>query len=118
MRDHKSLRASVEAHQAVLLVLDLSRDCWRPELRAVFDQLARATLSVQLNIAEGHALGTRRQFLRHLRIAHASAVEAGDLLELLAERSAVAQPVATGALRHVLASRGLLLGLIKKYQVV
>jgi four helix bundle protein len=116
MRDHKSLLAWVEAREVARAALDLSTRHWQPNLCAVFDQLTRAALAVQLNIAEGHGLGTTRQFVRHLRIAHGSAVEVGDLFEHLAERCPVA--VATIRLTQDRNRRccHLLLGLIRKYQ--
>jgi len=42
----------------------------------LFDQLKRATLSVEANIVEGYALGTVGLCRRHLRIAFGSAAEA------------------------------------------
>ena len=48
----------------------------------IFDQLQRAALSVQLNIAEAYALKTSKRFRNHLDIAYGSAVESAELLEL------------------------------------
>jgi len=39
------------------------------------DQIRRAALSVPANVAEGYALGTKPQLIRHLRIALGSAAE-------------------------------------------
>jgi four helix bundle protein len=58
---------------------------WHPSLAAIIEQLRRSTLSVQLNVAEGQALGSGRQFARHLTIAYGSAVESVELLDLLRE---------------------------------
>ena len=52
MRDHKSLLAWQEARKVVQAVFEGSRTCWKPYAAAVFAQLQRACLSVQLNIAE------------------------------------------------------------------
>ena len=57
------------------------------------DQLQRAELSVQLNIAEGYALKSSKRFRNHLDIAYASAVETGDLLELCGEMELLGQEV-------------------------
>jgi four helix bundle protein len=52
---------------------------------SAFAQLQRASLSVQLNIAEGYAFGDSPSFTRHLAIAYGSAVETGELLEVALE---------------------------------
>ena len=56
---------------------------WSPQRTAAFDQLRRAALSVQLNIAEGYASGRGARCRFHLRIAHASAVETTEVLGFL-----------------------------------
>jgi len=55
----------------------------------MFSQLQRATLSVQLNLAEGYAFGRSRTTLRHWRIAYGSAIETGDLVRLLGDASVI-----------------------------
>jgi four helix bundle protein len=87
MRDHKSLEAWQEAHRVVNAVLDFCDRHWRPQARAVFDQIQRAALSVQLNLAEGYALSSAGRFRTHLHIAYGSAVETGELLDLLVDRA-------------------------------
>jgi four helix bundle protein len=71
MRDHRSLEAWQEARLVVLGTIQLSRDSWRPDAAALFGQLQRASLSVQLNIAEGYAYANSPSFTRHLAIAMA-----------------------------------------------
>ena len=61
------------------------RTNWKPYAAALFSQLQRASLSVQLNIAEGYAYADSPCFTRHLSIAYGSAVETGDLLEIALE---------------------------------
>ena len=116
MRDHRSLEAWQEAHRVVKLALDLARDYWRPYLSEVYRQLTSAAVSAQVNITEGYGLGTAPQFLRHLRIAYGSALEAGDLIDLLAERGDVPETVGQRAQQSSHRSQRLLLGLIKRYQ--
>ena len=58
---------------------------WQPNHAAILDQLRRAALSVQLNIAEGFAIGRSPRCRNHLRIAYGSAVETTDLLDILGE---------------------------------
>jgi four helix bundle protein len=78
MRDHKSLLAWQEANAVVRAVMLGTRGPRHP----CADQLQRAALSVQLNIAEGYALRASKRFRNHLDIAYASAVETAELLEL------------------------------------
>jgi four helix bundle protein len=78
MRDHKSLLAWQEANEVVKTVMRGARGHRHP----CIEQLQRAALSVQLNIAEGYALRSSKRFLYHLDVAYASAVETADLLEL------------------------------------
>ncbi len=115
MRDHKSLLAWQRAHAVALAVLQACRRYWRPHASAVFSQLQRASLSVQLNIAEGHALKTRSRFRNHLTIAYGSAVETVELLELALEAKLVPRRLGESALAMSIETRKLLLGLLKKY---
>ena len=91
MRDHRSLHAWQEARAVVLGSLELARNSWKPYASALFAQLQRASLSVQLNVAEGYAFGESPSFTRHLAIAYGSAVETGDLLEVLIDAQVVAE---------------------------
>ena len=89
MRDHRTLRAWQESRTIVLEVLLLSQRSWTPWAGAMFVQLQRSSLSVQLNLAEGYAYGPGRSALRFWRIALGSAVETGDLLRLLGDAGVV-----------------------------
>jgi four helix bundle protein len=112
MRDHTSLLAWQEAKDVSRATLRLGATAWRPHLRAVFDQIQRASLSVQLNIAEGYALRNFGSVRRHLVIAYGSAIETGELLEHLRE-AAVCPNEEIDAIRQRCArSQRLLLGLI------
>src|SRR6185295_8440921 len=70
VRDHKSILAWQEAHKVTDAVIDGARTSWKPFAAAVFAQLQRASLSVQLNIAEGYALRSSRRFRNHLETAY------------------------------------------------
>ncbi|HEV8398351.1 MAG TPA: four helix bundle protein [Gemmatimonadales bacterium] len=85
MDKYRSLFAWQQAHQAAVLTLTKCDACYHPRSRALFDQLRRATISVEANIVEGYALSTPLQFRRHLRIAMGSAAEAECLTRLAAE---------------------------------
>lgn len=116
MRDHKSLKAWQLANAIANYSLDLARDHWKPHLREVFGQLTRAALSVQINISEGYGLGSSKQFVRHLRIAHGSLLEAGDLVDLLAMRREIPAESAATCQGWCMLCRGMLLGLLRRYQ--
>ena len=82
---HKSLHAWKEAREVSRQAIRASKLYWVPAGSAVFSQLQKAALSIQLNIAEGFALADRGRFGNHLAIAYGSAVETAEILELAAE---------------------------------
>jgi four helix bundle protein len=114
MRDHRRLEAWKEARAVALSVIGLSREHWRPWASALFGQLQRASLSVQLNIAEGVTFGDSPSYTRFLGIAYGSAVETGELLELLSETGALPENVREELLARSGRSQRLLLGLLKR----
>jgi len=116
MRDHKSILAWQEASRVVDAVLEGSRTSWKPYASAVFAQLQRASLSVQLNIAEGYALRSRPRFRNHLEIAYGSAVETGELLDLVVRNHLFPESLSQGAQASCIHSQRLLLGLIRRYR--
>ena len=112
MRNHKSLLAWQEAHAVVVTVLPAIRQVNHWFSNPVFDQLQRAALSVQLNIAEGYALRTSKRFRNHLDIAYGSAVETAELLELCRELGLLTGEFTTSALERCQLCQRLLRGLI------
>jgi four helix bundle protein len=113
MRDHRSIHAWQEARAVVLGTIRMSRDKWKPYASALFEQLQRASLSVQLNIAEGYAYADSPSFTRHLAIAYSSAIETGELLELLVDAEIVGTDSVGGLLTSNQRSQRLLLGLLR-----
>ena len=113
VRDHRSLEAWQEARAVVLGTLEVARNSWKPYAAALFSQLQRASLSVQLNIAEGYAYANSPSFTRHLAIAYGSAVETGELLELALDARLIAATVGKQLLTRNQRSQRLLLGLLK-----
>jgi four helix bundle protein len=116
MRDHKSLKAWVEARNICLAVLRASRLYWTPHAAELFRQLQRSALSIQLNIAEGHALGDRGRFGNHLAVAYGSATETSELLELALQDGILPQEVAEPLLNSTHQCERLLVGLLKRYR--
>jgi four helix bundle protein len=113
VRDHRSLRAWQEARAVSLEVLRLSRTLWRPYASALFSQLQRSSLSIQLNIAEGYSFGNTPTYTRHLAIAYGSAVESGELIELAAEAGVLDLESARELKKRSRSSQRLLLALLK-----
>jgi four helix bundle protein len=98
----------------VLGTAELVRSSWKPYAAALFSQLQRASLSVQLSIAEGYAFGESPTYTRHLKIAYGSAVETGELLEIALDTKVVPADKATVLLTRNRRSQRLLLGLLKR----
>ena len=115
MRDHRSLHAWQEARSVVLGVIELARDSWKPYAAALFSQLQRASLSVQLNIAEGYAFGESPTYTRHLRIAYGSAVETGELLETALKANVIPIDPGLRILTRNRRSQRLLLGMLRAH---
>jgi four helix bundle protein len=113
VKDHTSARAWREAHLVTLGVLRLSRDAWRPYAAALFSQLQRASLSTELNIAEGYAFGDSPTYTRHLGVAYGSAVETVELLKIGIEAEVLPSHVESDLLVHSRNAQHLLLGLLK-----
>jgi four helix bundle protein len=110
MRNHKSLLAWQEANAVVRTVMFATRGVRHP----CIEQLQRAALSLQLNIAEGYALKSSRRFRNHLDIAYGSAVETAELLELTSELGLFPADRMGPTIQQCNRSQGLLLGLIKR----
>jgi four helix bundle protein len=113
MRDHTSLLAWQLSRAVTRSALSVCRDHWTPWASALFAQLQRASLSVQLNIAEGYARRYRREFLHHLNIAYGSAVETGELLGLCADENVLPNELLQPMQRDCARCQRLLLGLIR-----
>jgi four helix bundle protein len=113
MRDHRSLHAWQETRAVVLGTIEIARNNWKPYASALFSQLQRASLSAQLNIAEGYAFADSPSFTRHLAIAYGSAVETGELLEIALDPDIIPAEVGRRLLIRNERSQRLLLGLVK-----
>ncbi len=85
MRRHQDLLAWQVANQSAVAIHRWIDRVWRPARASTHEQLRRASLSVNLNLAEGIASGPGKRCKYHLRIAYASSVETTALLDFLAE---------------------------------
>lgn len=116
MRDHHRLEAWREAREVSRLVIRACQSAWKPWGAAVFGQLQRSALSVQLNIAEGASFGRSPTYTRHLGIAYGSAIETGELLELARDTELLPRAAAESILEHSRNSQRLLVGLLKRHR--
>ena len=114
MHDHTRLRAWQEAHTVSIGVIRLAKLAWKPYTGALFSQLQRSSLSVQLNIAEGYTFGESPTFTRHLGIAYGSAVETGELLRLAVETGVVERRSVEALLKHSGEAERILVGMLKR----
>jgi four helix bundle protein len=114
VRDHTSLHAWQEAHATSVGVIQLARSSWKPYAAALFNQLQKALLSVQLNIAQGYTFGDSPTFTRHLGIAYGSAVETGELLQLALDAEILDSETLKCLLKQTRRTERLLLGMLKQ----
>jgi four helix bundle protein len=113
MRDHTSLRAWQEAREISIGVIRLAHSSWKPYAAALFSQLQRASLSIQLNIAEGYTYGDSPTFTKHLGIAYGSAVETGELLRLALDTELLGKGPLEALLERTRETERILLGMLK-----
>ena len=114
MADHKSLKAWIEARAVARGVLHASKYHWRPWAAAPFDQLQRASLSVQLNIAEGWSFCPCPTRDRHLEIAYGSARESHEVIELMRDTRVLPPEIAAELWKHSDLTIKLLVGLLRQ----
>ena len=100
------------------MVIQAARSHWQPWASALFAQVLRASLSVQLNIAEGAAFGPSPTYTRHLAIAYGSAVESRELIEHLIDADTLPRPLGDELLKHAARTQSLLLGLLKRHRPI
>ena len=85
MDSYRTLDVWKISHDASCLVYRSCDKAYHARSRTIFDQLRRATLSVEANVVEGYALGTPALCGKHLRIAFGSAAEAECVIRLAAD---------------------------------
>src|SRR6266550_8985747 len=95
MYAYQRLDAWKRAHRGLMMTLKATDDAWHPKSKALFDQLKRAAISIEANLVEGYALGTRPLFRKHVRIAFGSAAEAECLTRAAHEAGYLKARVAT-----------------------
>jgi len=114
VRKYRSLVVWQRARRLSVDLLKATDRAYHPRSRSVFEQLRRATLSIEANIVEGYALSTPLQFRRHLRIALGSAAEVECFLEIIRELEYLPHPVVDELSRLTDLIIGNLYGLVRK----
>jgi len=84
-KGYKKLIVWERAHQLAMEIYKMSQTFPREEMYGLTSQIRRAAFSVPLNIVEGHASNSKREFLSFLNIANRSLVETEYLLEIVRE---------------------------------
>ena len=77
--------------QLVKNVYSITKNFPREEQFSLTSQLRRAAISVPLNIAEGSAKRTKRDFAQSIRIALGSLMEVTTCLEIAREQNYIAE---------------------------
>lgn len=90
-KGYKKLKVWEKANKYALAVYHAAQKFPREELYGITSQLRRAALSVALNIVEGQASVSKKDFLNFLNIANRSLVESEYLLEFARDLSYLKQ---------------------------
>ena len=97
--------------QIAELVYQLTRQFPKEELYGLTSQLRRASVSISANIAEGHAKGFTKDYVRHLAYAIGSLAEVETLLELSVRLELASTPAVNELNRMIGEERRMLRGL-------
>ena len=81
-RNYKQIQVYHLAYQFVLDVYQKSRNFPKEETHNITSQLRRASVSIPLNIAEGSAKSSNKEFAYFLNVSYASAKEVEVLINL------------------------------------
>ena len=84
-KGYKKLKVWEKAHKFAIEVYKASNRFPREELYGLTSQIRRAAFSTPLNIVEGHASNSTKEFSSFLNIANRSLVETEYLLEIVRE---------------------------------
>ena len=82
MRPHRTLEAWKESIQLVKEIYILTREFPSEEKYGLISQLRRAAVSISLNIAEGAARQSDKEYVKFLFISEGSISEVDTILEL------------------------------------
>lgn len=75
MQDYKKLEVWTKSHKLVLIIYSITKSFPHEELYGLTNQIRRAVVSIAANIVEGSGRQGKKEFLKFLNIAFASACE-------------------------------------------
>lgn len=84
-KGYKKLKVWEKAHKFAIEIYRLSNNFPREELYGLTSQIRRSAFSISLNIVEGHASSSKKEFLNFLNISNRALVETEYLLEVVKE---------------------------------
>ncbi len=84
-KGYKKLKVWGKAHAFAVEIYRISNKFPKEELYGLTSQIRRAAFSISLNIVEGHASNSKKEFLSFLNITNRSLVETEYLLEVVKE---------------------------------
>ena len=84
-KGYRKLKVWKKAHKMAIEIYKITKGFPREELYGITSQLRRSAFSVPINIVEGHASNSKKEFLSFLNIANRSLVETEYLLEVCEE---------------------------------
>ena len=82
IRTFRDFIAWQRGRSLTLMVYVFTNRMPKHEIFGLTSQMRRASASIPLNVAEGYGLGSRDQFLKHLRYARASCMELDAAIDL------------------------------------
>lgn len=86
-KGYQKLKIWEKAHRFAMEIYKISKVFPKEEMYGLTSQIRRSAFSVSLNIVEGNASVSRKEYLNFLNIANRSLVETEYLLEIVRELS-------------------------------
>lgn len=116
MRPHKSLALWQESMQLVKIIYSFSNMLPPEEKYGLQSQLRRAAVSVPVNISEGAARKSEKEYLQFLYISRGSLSEVDTILEIIKELNLIEVEFIQQAIEKGNKVAALLNGLINKIE--
>jgi four helix bundle protein len=85
IKGYKKLKVWEKAHKLAMEIYRVSNKFPKEKLYGLTSQIRRSAFSISLNIVEGHASSSKKEFLNFLNISNRSLVETEYLLEIMKE---------------------------------